>query len=238
MRFLAPSLRLSRSHTRVILSPLVLLPSHPSTGFGYVRLDERLNIPEAPNARLVSSFKEKPDARTAAAYIATGSYRWNAGMFATKTTFLLELPREYKPDLEEALTRVAAVWDDDTRRSKVLEEVWPSLEKIVIDHAVAEPAALKGRVAVVPATFGTSLMFSLKPLGLIGGGATGWNDVGDFSSIAELLPCPLAIAVSVRPPIFVSWSLPVTGPGLQFLQSRSLVASLPLDLAGSLHTWA
>jgi mannose-1-phosphate guanylyltransferase len=132
-----------------------IAPSHPSTGFGYVRLGERLGIPEAPNARLVSSFKEKPDARTAAAYIATGSYRWNGGMFVTKATFLMELLKEYKPDLEEALTKVADVWDDEARRTKMLEEVWPSLEKIAIDNAVAEPAALEGRVAVVPATFGT-----------------------------------------------------------------------------------
>jgi len=136
-----------------------IAPSHPSTGFGYVRLGDKLGIPEAPNARLVSSFKEKPDARTAAAYIATGSYRWNAGMFVTKASFLLELLREYKPELEESLTKVAAVWDDEERRNKILEEMWPSLEKIAIDHAVAEPAALEGRVAVVPATFGMCYTF-------------------------------------------------------------------------------
>ncbi|KAI9442645.1 nucleotide-diphospho-sugar transferase [Lactarius indigo] len=126
-----------------------IAPSHPSTGFGYVRLGDKLSMPEAPNARLVSSFKEKPDARTAAAYIATGSYRWNAGMFVTKVTFLLDLLREYKPELAEGLMKIAAVWDvDEVQRNKVLEE------KIAIDHAVAEPAALEGRVAVVPATFG------------------------------------------------------------------------------------
>ena len=37
---------------------------------------------------------------------------------------------------------------------EVLAEVWPAMEKIPIDNAVAEPAALAGRVAVVPATFG------------------------------------------------------------------------------------
>jgi mannose-1-phosphate guanylyltransferase len=137
-----------------------IAPSHPSTGFGYVRLGDKLSIPEAPNARLVSSFKEKPDARTAAAYIATGSYRWNAGMFVTKASFLMELLREYKPELEEGLTRVAAVWDDEIQRNKLLEELWPTLEKIAIDNAVAEPAALEGRVAVVPATFGTYVLLT------------------------------------------------------------------------------
>lgn len=131
-----------------------IAPSHPSTGFGYVRLGAKINMKEAPNARLVSSFKEKPDARTAASYIATGNYRWNAGMFVTKATFLLELLKEYKPDLHAGLIKIAAAWDDETTRQIVLNEVWPTLEKIAIDNAVAEPAAAEGRVAVVPATFG------------------------------------------------------------------------------------
>ncbi|KAF8973197.1 mannose-1-phosphate guanylyltransferase [Flammula alnicola] len=146
-----------------------IAPSHPSTGFGYIRLGEKLGMKEAPNARLVSSFKEKPDARTAAQYIGTGAYRWNAGMFVTKATVLLDLLKEYKPDLASGLLKIAAAWDDEDLRDTVLSEVWPTLEKIPIDNAVAEPAAAEGRVAVVPATFG-------------------WDDVGDFSSLADLLP--------------------------------------------------
>ncbi|KAH7915171.1 nucleotide-diphospho-sugar transferase [Hygrophoropsis aurantiaca] len=146
-----------------------IAPSHPSTGFGYIRLGEKLGMKEAPNSRLVSSFKEKPDARTAAAYIGTGNYRWNAGMFVTKATFLMELLATYNKDLHDGLQKVAAAWNDEVRRDAVLAEVWPELEKIAIDNAVAEPAAAEGKVAVVPATFG-------------------WDDVGDFSSLADLLP--------------------------------------------------
>ncbi|KAF8637941.1 hypothetical protein AX16_010574 [Volvariella volvacea WC 439] len=149
-----------------------IAPSHPSTGFGYIRLGDKLGFSEAPNARLVSNFKEKPDARTAAAYIATGNYRWNAGMFVTKATFLLELLEKYRPALHEGLTRIAAVWDDENARQAVLGQIWHTLEKIPIDNAVAEPAAADSRVAVVPATFG-------------------WDDVGDFSSLADLLPAEL-----------------------------------------------
>jgi mannose-1-phosphate guanylyltransferase len=132
-----------------------IAPSHPSTGFGYVRLGERWHMPAAPNARLVSSFKEKPDARTAAGYIATGNYRWNAGMFVTKASFLMQLLREYQSVLCEGLEKIAACWDDETVRGRVLNEVWDGLDKIPIDNAVAEPAAEEGRVAVIGATFGT-----------------------------------------------------------------------------------
>jgi len=148
-----------------------IAPSHPSTGFGYIRLGESLRITEgAPNARKVLNFKEKPDARTAAAYIKTGNYRWNAGMFVVKASFLLKLLSESKPEMHDGLQRIAKVWDESAeKRQAVLDEVWDQLEKIPIDNAIAEPAAETGRVAVVPATFG-------------------WDDVGDFSSLAELLP--------------------------------------------------
>jgi mannose-1-phosphate guanylyltransferase len=133
-----------------------IAPSHPSTAFGYIRLGDKLGLNGAPNARLVSNFKEKPDARTASQYIGTGAYRWNAGMFVTKASVLLDLLQEYKPELHQGLERIAAVWDDEAQRQIVLNEVWCDLEKIPIDNAVAEPAAAEGRVAVVPATFGTT----------------------------------------------------------------------------------
>jgi len=78
-----------------------IAPSHPSTGFGYIRLGDKLALTGAPNARLVSNFKEKPDARTASQYISTGTYRWNAGMFVTKATVLLDLLQEHKPELHQ-----------------------------------------------------------------------------------------------------------------------------------------
>ncbi|PCH43549.1 mannose-1-phosphate guanylyltransferase [Wolfiporia cocos MD-104 SS10] len=185
-----------------------IAPSHPSTGFGYVRLGEKLALADAPNARLVSSFKEKPDARTAAAYIKTGIYRWNAGMFVTKAAFLMELLKEYKPELHDGLQKIAACWDDEKLRQKTLDEVWPGLEKIAIDHAVAEPAAMDRRVAVVPATFG-------------------WDDVGDFSSLADLLP-----AESNQPRILGDSTLVLTeqaAGGIVVPGSGRLVSLLGVD---------
>lgn len=149
-----------------LLVTIGIAPSHPSTGFGYIRLGDKINLREAPNARIVSSFKEKPDARTAASYLATGNYRWNAGMFVVKATFLLKLLQLYKPDLAQGLTQIASVWDDEEQRQSVLTEIWPTLEKIPIDNAVAEPAALEGRVAVVPATFGTCLCYLISAVNI------------------------------------------------------------------------
>lgn len=145
-----------------------IAPSHPSTGFGYIKLGEKLKVADAPNARRVTEFKEKPDARTASAYLSTGEYRWNGGMFVVQAKTLLELLKGTVPELYEGLTKIAAAWDTDAR-GRVMSEIWPTLPKIAIDHAVAEPASKVGKVAVVPATFG-------------------WDDVGDFSSLADLIP--------------------------------------------------
>lgn len=131
-----------------------IAPSHPATGFGYVKLGDKLDVPNAPSARLVSSFKEKPDAYTAAKYLSSGNYRWNAGMFVTKASTLMDLVKEFEPDLHGDLTRIAEAWEDKAQREAILSEVWPALEKVAIDNAIAEPAAAEGKVAVIPATFG------------------------------------------------------------------------------------
>ncbi|MDR6862369.1 mannose-1-phosphate guanylyltransferase [Phycicoccus sp. 3266] len=134
-------------------------PTHPATGFGYIELGEQLG--DGP-AHAVAQFVEKPDRERAEQYLATGRFRWNAGMFVVKARVLLDLLAQWHPELAAGLRALAA---DPSR----LDDAWPGLEKIAIDHAVAEPAAAAGRVAVVPGGFG-------------------WDDVGDFASLGALLP--------------------------------------------------
>ena len=170
-----------------------IAPSGPATGFGYIRLGEKMSVAGAPNARIVSQFKEKPDAKTAAGYLQSGDYRWNAGMFVVKARVLMELLHEHEPSLAQGLEKIADAWEVEgeaesegaERRKRVLQEVWGGLTKIAIDNAIAEPAALEGRVAVVPATFGASQAFISS---IITYALTGWDDLGDFSSLSDLLP--------------------------------------------------
>jgi mannose-1-phosphate guanylyltransferase len=151
-----------------------ITPTGPATGFGYVRAGARLDVDGAPSALAVEEFVEKPDAATAAAYLATGRYRWNAGMFVARAATLLDLLDEHRPALGAGLRRIGQAWDGPDGQA-VLQEVWPDLEKVAIDYAVAEPAAAAGRVAVVPGEFG-------------------WDDVGDFDSLGAVLPpAPLQV---------------------------------------------
>lgn len=142
--------------------------SGPSPAFGYVEEGEPLALPGAPAARLARAFTEKPDVTTAAAYLATGRYRWNAGMFVTRAEVLLDHLARLQPELHDGVRRIAAAWDTDARAA-VVEDLWPRLHRIAIDRAVAEPVAAEGGIAVVPGDFA-------------------WEDIGDFASLAQALP--------------------------------------------------
>ncbi len=135
-------------------------PTHAATGFGYISAGGAL--PGFASARLVSEFVEKPDVARAEAYVAAGKHRWNAGMFVVRASTLLDLLAQNHPELAAGLRAIAV--DPSS-----LEAVWPGLTRLAIDHAVAEPAAAAGRVAMVPGPFG-------------------WEDIGDFASLAALTP--------------------------------------------------
>ena len=157
-----------------LLVTVGITPTHPATGFGYVRAGAPLAVEGAPSALAVEEFVEKPDAATAAHYLTSGAYRWNAGIFVARAATLLELLDEHRPALAAGLRRIGEAWDGP-RRQAVLDVEWPQLEKVAIDYAVAEPAAAAGRVAVVPGEFG-------------------WDDVGDFDSLGAVLPqAPLQV---------------------------------------------
>jgi mannose-1-phosphate guanylyltransferase len=143
-----------------LLVTIGIEPTHAATGFGYIRGGERLA--QFPTARVVEEFVEKPDAVRAAGYVRSGEYRWNAGMFIARATTLLDLLAVNHAELAAGLRAIAA--DPES-----LERRWPDLTRIAIDHAVAEPAALAGRVAMVPGPFD-------------------WEDLGDFASLAAMTP--------------------------------------------------
>jgi mannose-1-phosphate guanylyltransferase len=141
-------------------------PTHPSTGFGYIRSGSSLNIPGAPSAQSVVEFVEKPSEEVAQQYLDSGEYVWNAGMFVAPVSLMLKHLEANQPELFAGLQEIAKAWDTPLQ-DEVTARVWPNLPKIAIDYAVAEPAAAAGDVAVVP-------------------GAFRWDDVGDFASVGRL----------------------------------------------------
>ncbi|MCQ9166199.1 mannose-1-phosphate guanylyltransferase, partial [Arthrobacter sp. STN4] len=141
-------------------------PTHASTGFGYVRRGRALAVAGAPGAHEVVQFVEKPSEEVAEQYLASGEYSWNAGMFVAPVELMLRHLKANQPVLYDGLMEIAQAWDTPERVA-VKDRIWPTLPKIAIDYAVAEPAADAGDVAVIPASFS-------------------WDDVGDFAAIARL----------------------------------------------------
>jgi mannose-1-phosphate guanylyltransferase len=148
-----------------LLMTVGITPTRPETGYGYLETGEPAG--DGP-LRPVTEFKEKPAAEVAEAYVSSGRHLWNASMFVWRVgVFLDELARQ-QPELHAGVTAIAAAWGTP-EQDDVLGTVWPTLPKISVDYAVMEGAATAGRVATVP-------------------GAFGWNDVGDFHTLGDMLP--------------------------------------------------
>lgn len=134
-------------------------PTRPETGFGYLEMGEAI----AEGVFRAARFVEKPPAERAKAFLASGNYLWNAGMFFFRADAILEQIRAHLPELAAGL----AAFDEAAKRgdeARVVEERFPTLPDISIDHGVMEKAP---EVLVVPVS-------------------CGWSDVGSWQAAWEL----------------------------------------------------
>ena len=147
-----------------------LTPTEASTAYGYIAPGPALGGDQAEGsaARRVAEFVEKPDAQTAARYVSQG-YLWNAGMFIMSAGVLASHLARLMPDMHARLETIARAWGTPAFE-ETLAENWPHLTKIAIDHAIAEPVAADGGVAVVPAD-----------------AELGWTDLGDFEALTGIV---------------------------------------------------
>ena len=119
---------------RKAIVTLGIPPTRPDTGYGYIEVGK----PVAPGSPLheVSAFREKPDAATAAKYVADKKHLWNAGMFLFRPDVMLEEIRAYSADLADL---VAAVPDPSDRGvDAALDRFYAAATSISIDYAVME----------------------------------------------------------------------------------------------------
>ena len=107
-------------------------------------------------------------------------YLWNAGMFIMSAGVLASHLARLMPDLHARLETIARSWGTPQFEA-TLEENWPHLTKIAIDHAIAEPVAADGGVAVVPAD-----------------AALGWTDLGDFEALTGIAAAAGNLGEAIR----------------------------------------
>lgn len=142
------------------LATLGITPTYPATGYGYI---ERGSVVEAgdsatPPVLAVTRFTEKPDRDTAHAFVSSGRYSWNSGIFVWSVRAVLSAFEHHQPHLYKTLR-------DAVIRRDLLERAFGEVEKISIDYAIMERAR---NVHVVPAHFG-------------------WDDLGDWSALERML---------------------------------------------------
>jgi mannose-1-phosphate guanylyltransferase / mannose-6-phosphate isomerase len=136
-------------------------PTHPATHYGYIRVGQKLN---GASVHAVEAFVEKPDAATAAAYVAD-RYLWNSGNFLFHAATMLGEIERFEPAMAEAAKAAVSGLTRDLDFLRLAAEPFARAPKKSIDYAVMERTEL---AAVVPADLG-------------------WSDVGSWSTVWEIL---------------------------------------------------
>ena len=138
-------------------------PSSPETGYGYIHIGKQVYDVEEQTVYQVQDFTEKPDLKTAEAFLKSGVYLWNSGMFVWRVDVILEEIRRLLPDLHAGLMEIAqAIGTDDERMT--IEQVYGRVEGISIDYGVMEKAR---RVLALKGTFP-------------------WSDIGSWATLEEI----------------------------------------------------
>jgi mannose-1-phosphate guanylyltransferase len=140
------------------LVTLGIQPYHPSTAYGYIERGESVHDSELSNTVFkVAKFVEKPPLEQAKAYLSSGRFSWNGGIFFWQTDVILNELALHAPLLFQTL--------EVAHRTGAVAEVFPTLAKISIDYAVLEKT---DKAYVVPADFD-------------------WDDLGDWQALERLL---------------------------------------------------
>lgn len=146
------------------IAVLGIAPRWAETGYGYIEFPqgaERGSLTPAP----VASFREKPELPTAEAYVRQGNFYWNAGMFFWRADVLRENLRRHLPKTATLLAGLPAFHDENFPAQ--LAEIFPRCQDISIDFAVLEHAQNVVGLACPE---------------------IGWNDVGSWNAVYDLLP--------------------------------------------------
>jgi mannose-1-phosphate guanylyltransferase len=142
------------------LVTLGIEPTFPSTGMGYIQRGNAIGEFGGFGVFRVRRFKEKPKLPDAQAMLADGLHSWNSGMFIWKAERLMAEFARQMPDFHSQLQHIQ-------REPATLSAVWAHVPNVTIDYGIMEAAE---NVAVIPA------------------GDLGWDDVGSWEAVLDVLP--------------------------------------------------
>jgi len=121
-------------------------PDRPETGYGYLELADGAGD-FSPKPRKLRRFVEKPDAKTAADMVASGTFLWNGGIFLFSVTTLIEGFKTHAPTLVAPIGQAVANAEPDLGFLRLAAEPWAEAADISLDYAVMEKAS---NLSVVP----------------------------------------------------------------------------------------
>jgi len=155
--------------TKKTIAILGITPTSPETGYGYIQRD----VTKGKNNEFaVNQFVEKPDAKTAQAYLADGNYLWNGGMFVMRASTWLAALNEFRPDILDAAQKA---WDEKTEDRadgtdfvRPNKELFSSIPSESIDYSVIEKCP------------GSQYQVKMVELD------AGWNDLGAWDAVWQV----------------------------------------------------
>jgi mannose-1-phosphate guanylyltransferase/mannose-6-phosphate isomerase len=162
---------------------LGVTPDRPETGYGYIQggdlapPDAAQNpggpsaAPDLPlKARPVQRFVEKPDAATAAAYLAEGGYFWNGGIFVLRASTWLQALERFRPDILAATRAAFEARSTDALFVRPDQAAFEAVPAESVDYAVLERCP------------GSGVDIRMVPLD------AGWNDLGAWDAVWQVAP--------------------------------------------------
>ena len=135
-------------------------PTHPSTAYGYIQIDEVSNQ-EHLGAYPVKTFAEKPHKDLAKRFVSSGDFLWNAGMFFWKVSSLLSGIEKHMPELHEPLIKIAK----QIKKGESFDDIWEFIQPESIDYGLLEKS---DNILVISAEFK-------------------WNDIGSWNALYDVL---------------------------------------------------
>jgi mannose-1-phosphate guanylyltransferase len=150
-------------------------PTEPATGYGYIQTGAELppaagGKPTKTTFYKAERFVEKPNLETAEAYLKSGQYRWNAGMFVWSFATVSKGLEQHQPEMFAACQRWLKVAAQPAKLARVLAKEYPGITKVSIDYALMEKAQNV----------------------IVADGAFEWDDLGAWPALARHLPVDAA----------------------------------------------
>jgi mannose-1-phosphate guanylyltransferase len=143
---------------------LGIKPNRPATGFGYIKKGEQVKGSGGLDFFQVTEFTEKPSLERASAYLESGDYLWNAGIFVFRVSSIRDEIKTHLPDTAREFEILRDCLGESDQDEK-LAACYSRITGISIDYGVME----KTRTAcVIPADIG-------------------WDDVGTWDSFFKYM---------------------------------------------------